>query len=86
MQDLHETDWGGGGGGGGKMLWQNDLSNPKGINISANFHKTAQCPGSPIRMIWESFPRSTLVPHVWLTSFDLEFCKMDALAMRSLFT
>ena len=39
----------------------------------ANFHKTAQHPGSLIKIIWESFPRSILVPHVWLTSFDLEF-------------
>ena len=36
----------------------------------AIFRKTAQRPSSPIRMLWEDFPRSALVPHVILTSFD----------------
>ena len=46
------------------MLWQIL------VNDMVNFCKTAQHPGSPIRMIQESFPRSTLVPCACLTSFD----------------
>ena len=49
------------------MLWQID---PKDVNVTAIFHKTAQHPSSLIRMIWESSPTSALVPHVRLTSFD----------------
>ena len=49
------------------MLWQID---PKDVNVTAIFHKTVQCPGSPIRMLQEDFPRSALVPRVRLTSFD----------------
>ena len=66
MQDMHKTDWGVNCY--GKMICQTQ----RDVNVMANFHKTAQCPGSLIRMTQENFPRSTLVPHVRLTSFDLE--------------
>ena len=66
MQDMHETDWG------VKCYGKMICQDPKDINVMANFRKTAQCPGLLIRMIRENFPRSTLAPRAWLTSFDLE--------------
>ena len=56
------------------------------VTVMVNFHKTAQHPGSLITMIREIFPRSTLVPCACLTFLTQDPCKMDALAMRSLFT
>ena len=60
-----------GGGGGGGLKWYGKMicQTPKDVNVMANFHNTAQHPGSLIKMIWESFPRLILLPHVWLTSF-----------------